>query len=201
MGQVFKDGKWEEGKAAPQQLREDLRVLPSELITKDIDDPDRIHEIDPEHVADTYLDDYIKRAQGIDPDAPVKYAPPHLAEKYGLPPVGKVVKFTDQSKEKTQSQIDMFRLRVASVLLGNLQDQLIAGKVSENEQTRFYIWWPNNNVNEYHLKEGNPPPDSKRPKHLRGFQIHVDLNNPVPPAIVKDLEQNNPDLLESVNYG
>ena len=197
--QVFKDGEWQEGGAAPELLRDDLRILPGELVTKEIEEDHKIHELDPEHVADTYLFEYMERAEGRDPDEVPRVRDERLSNTWGMPPVGEEVPFSRYNPEQNQKFIDLFRARAASVALGNLLDRLRTGKISENEECVFHIWFPSDNLNHYERRAGNPPGESQRPKYLRGYKLHVDLNNPVPEMMAKAIAENNPELMESLH--
>lgn len=47
-----------------------------------------------------------------------------------------------------------------------------------------HLWFPQDNVNRYELRDGNPPADVDRPKHLRGQSLVIDIG--VIPADVWD---------------
>jgi hypothetical protein len=51
-----------------------------------------------------------------------------------------------------------------------------------------HLWFPENNVNHYELREGNPPGDSQRPKHMRRFRIEIDILC-IPESIQKLLDE------------
>ena len=149
--QVLKNGIWQEGSAGPELAREDLRKLPANYVTKDIGDPDKIHELDAPHVVATYLEDFKKAEEEA-------AAGPTIADILGATriPVG-------EAAPLSQVRIDIERLVVIRGELGNMLRE------GRPEPRILHLWFPEDNVNHYSVRDGNPPADSQRPKHMRGF--------------------------------
>jgi hypothetical protein len=204
--QVFRNGKWiDNDKAAPENLRADLRELPSELVTKDGDDPYKVHADDPDHVLETIVYDYGKHdGDPSKADAETKIKDPKFQDVYGLPLIGSVARLNWCGKDRAQWVIDLWRLRAAKALINSLVGDVEGGNIPERVSTVWHLWFPDNNLNNYELREGNPPPDSKRPAYMRGLDIVVDLNCPVPPIVdrfIEDYSGAAPALVSDLTQG
>ena len=157
----------EAGRASPELLREDLRALPSELLTKDAGDADRIYESDEAHVQQSILRDYATAAAGKTPEA---------EDKLGAEAV--------RGGRLTQESVDFVRLRVMRAISTN--------DLTPGEKLKVsHLWFPRDDVNAYELRMGNPPADSQRPKHLRRLRLEIDLSTGrLPETIVDKLPLN-----------
>lgn len=169
--QVLRNGKWEEGSASPELLRDDLRSLPGEYVTKDIAEPNKIHELDPQHVVNQILDDKVTGKDSSKLDDKEKPRDPEFDE---VPP--------GQTRELYQKGVDVVRLRVLKSLVERQILRLKRGANLVDLKVR-HLWFPENNLNHYELRTGNPPPDSERPKHMRGFRLELDVLH-LPQSIV-----------------
>lgn len=152
-----KDGTWAEGKASPKLLREDLRELPGDYVATDTDDPDRIHELDAPHIVEAIAHDRHREEQDESEGAAL--------EKVPFPGPG-------ESAPLNQWLIDIVRFRIFSTLVESLFNQYASG--GDPDVDPRHVWFPENNVNHYHLRPGPPPPDVERPKHLRNWKLAVD---------------------------
>jgi len=141
--------KFQSGKAAPELLREDLRALPSEFLTKDIEDGTRIHEIDDPHTQED-LKDQLQEEKSALPPLPAGA------------PVGEVVPLN-------QWQVDLVRLRAMQSVIH------AESRKAKPDLSVRHLWFPRNNVNEYALRRGNPPSDRERPVHLKGLRLEIDV--------------------------
>lgn len=146
---------WSTGKAAPALLRPDLRELPAEVVTSDVDDPGRIHPIDPPHVAATTLAEHAVAQM----DKPTEQAKPEAPTLIWRP--------------VTQGDVDLIRLRVMGAIV---EDQIRRHAAGEPiDLSVRHLWFPENDIRVYSLERGNPPPDSLRPKHLRRLHLEIDV--------------------------
>ena len=175
---IGENGRWREGTAAPESLREDLRELPSELVTKDPSSPDQIHELDPPHIVEDLVYQHEKRQRDAD-------KPPELAELLEPfeAPIGEVVPLTQQ-------RVDFVRFRLIQTRL-----RLIERKAREGQEVDLFepvhVWFPRDKVNEYTMHKGFPPPDvlgswpNGRPRHLLRLHLAVDVLSP--PKSIRDI--------------
>jgi hypothetical protein len=178
MKKVFRNGKWVEGKAGPEHLPEDLRKMPAKFLTKDTGDPDRIHQLDDPHIRKALLREQTQKEIQIHKKEPIEGL--HRA------PLGEVVPLR-------QDFIDVEKMHVMRGLINGQLREVEAGTRSEPDlETIHYLWFPENNVNSWVVKVGHPPPDSERPKHLRGFDLVVDLMN-IPQRIRDELKSRGMD--------
>ena len=155
---VDKHGKETEVKGHKHKLRSQpgLQHLPSELVATDDDDPDKISIFDAPHIQKELIEEHDKRAQ----------APAKKNSKY--PPVAQPGEYISL----TQFQIDIVRLRVCKAVT-DVHMEEVRQKAFKGIPSR-YVWFPENNVNEYQLRMGNPPSDRDRPKHLKRFKLEID---------------------------
>lgn len=153
---------WEENKlvVGPKSrgkgklLREDLRRLPKELLTDEIEDGDKVHELDPEYVRDEVALDAYEKAVN----------PPEPEEE---PEVG-----VPEWKPVRQDFVDMIILRVMKALLESAMARIERG--AHHGLKVYHLWFPRNDIREYELRPGNPPGDAERPEHLKHAHIVVD---------------------------
>jgi hypothetical protein len=152
------DGKWREGSAQPAQLREDLRKLPSELVTTDIADPVKVHELDSEHVRDQLVNDFVARANGMPTsiDGEAQQSLSEQAEKL------------QASLAFNQTNINKWRLKAMFNLLN----------CSEPEPFHGYVWFPRADFDAIELREGPVPMPGKRPAHLKDKDLEVNPFDP-----------------------
>jgi hypothetical protein len=152
-----KTGIWENGKASPEQLQNGLDKLPSSYVTKDADDPSRIHELDPEHIVGALSDEISDREAGIVEEKP-KNLP--VLKKFDRMPC-------------SQENIDLIRLRILKVLVDKNFD--LVNKGSKPDNSVRHVWFDEDDIyGPYGLRDGNPPPDSDRLPHMRGKSIEID---------------------------
>lgn len=172
---VFRDGKFvkEEAKGT-SQIAEHLRALPGEFVAKDIDDPDHIHELDPAHVVGDMKFDLEKKYLGehVDKrDVLVMARAERMKKAFEVIPPG-------DRAPLTQARIDAVRLRVINELIQSAHACMKRGEDYGYLMKPHHIWFPEkDNVNNTELRRGNPPSDYGRPKHMRGFDILIDITN------------------------
>jgi hypothetical protein len=175
---VFKDGRWQDGKASPQALREDLAALPADYVTKEEGDAERIHELDPPHIVKALTRERFLSETVLPPEKP--------EDALTRAPLGKVVPLR-------QDFIDVEKLFVMKGIIKGQMVEIEEGTRKEPDLTSiWHLWFPENNVNNWVVRPGKPPPDSERPKHMRGFDLVVDVMN-IPQRIVDELRKRGVD--------
>lgn len=160
------------GKAAPKQLDEELRKLPSDSVTDDIDDPDRVHQDDAEHVRESII--YDKEQAEKKAEAPT--SPQEEVDKLPAVKPHEYVLLRDLGFERRQWEIDVIRMRIMKALLATACSEIEANKPVDLEAVHHVWFAPPGEVNAYQLREGNPPPKSERPWWLHNIELHVVLN-------------------------
>lgn len=134
------------------QLPPQLRVLPSEAVTKDIDDPDRAHALDPQHIVNDIAKDYLEERK----------APEQKPEAF---------------RPVTQEEVDLRALLVCKAIVAT--NRLLHRSRQEPRWHVRHLWFPENDARVYELRDGNPPADSERPDHLRRIDLVVDPTAPL----------------------
>lgn len=174
---VLKGGQFvEKERPAPALLPPELRSLPGEYVTKDTGDPDKLHPLDTEfpHIVDSV----VHEKQVAEREAQKEKAPRDDGLKRA--PVGEVVPLR-------QDFIDVERWFAIKGIVKSQLTALQEGLITEPDITTIrHLWFPEDNVNNILLRVGRPPSDSQRPKHMRGFDIAVDLLS-IPPSIVDEM--------------
>ena len=157
-----KDGsdEWVENELTGHKLKlenlpQEIRNLPEDLIATDLADPEKIHKYDAPHIIDELSEDYIKAQET-----------PKEIKKLKCAQVGEYVPLS-------QWEIDVVRMRVIKNTVDSMMTWAERGVTPD--YTVNHLWFPENNVNHYELRKGNPPSNSDRPKHLHGFSIEVDV--------------------------
>jgi hypothetical protein len=162
-------------KASPELLPEVLRKLPSDLVTKDIEVEDKAHkeDIDTPHVIKSIAKDRAKQELGEKPIDPFAKEPEPIP---------------DEDPRLNQHMIDIRRLCVLREWANTQKSFIARGKPSDVSVK--HLWFPENDHRNYVLRSGNPPPDSQRPKHLRGYHLEIDLGaKELPGEITKLLKE------------
>jgi len=172
---VYKEGKWEDGKASVKHLREDLRVLPSDRLATDSDDPDKIWETDDPHVVESIVYDTDKAerkaSEGPDPKAAL-----------GLPGAGEATPVTQA----------MVWRAMASVCLHSVKHEFNRRwpayiETGEWKREVKHMWFDTNNINDRALKKGKAPVDKERPEYLKKLALDIDVLDP-PENVVRLLQ-------------
>jgi hypothetical protein len=154
---------WEEGKAAPELIAPHLRELPADYVTKDIADDKRVHEYDDRHIVDDLVGDRQKaETETGEPDALAEAANLSRAEIGHPCPL-------------SQLEIDVVRFRVLSSMVTQHLRAMQNDPGYDPDFAVRHLWFPENDVNHYELREGNPPAVRDRPKHLRSYELELDL--------------------------
>jgi hypothetical protein len=186
------NGEWVDGKAKLEHLPERLRVLPSDLVTKDIDDPDRIHADDVPHIRKALIYEEQNRLTGRMNDVRVRWGEANTIhpkiEKWLNGPV-------------TWQGVALIRTRILRVMALGQMDR-IQGHL-ETDLSVKHVWFPENRASMYELRDGNPPADQDRPKYLRGIDLSLDLRSNALPGGLADIMRDEyvtiDDLLGSFN--
>lgn len=172
MPKVFRDGKWTEGKASPELLRPELRELPANRLTKDIDDPDRIHALDSPHIVAALNDEITEREadERIDP----------LGKRtldYGLPGPGEAAPLSQRLVYRRIAM--MYALTWEIHFERRWKEFLQSGRWKPEVQ---HLWFPEDNINHYTTRPGHAPENKRRPKFMRGLYLDFDLLDPPKPV-------------------
>lgn len=144
-------GKFEEGQAAPWQPPEQLRGLPSEWVTKDTSDPDRIHELDAPHIVEALSDDLAKAEQTVkkpDQDSAFK----DLDLKNG---------------PFDQRHIDVLRFKA-------LRGMIKRAQRPEHLKRLYHVWFKEPKLSAFEMRRGRPPLPRDRPRHLKDKDLILD---------------------------
>lgn len=157
-------------------LRPDLRQMPGDLVTKDIDDPDKVHPLDPEHIHLSLADEYIERQTAED-------APTPEPQKFSV--------LHKRVSDLGQDGIALVMLRVFRELANTRATRVRRGGYVD--LTVKHMWFPKDSFDQYSLENGNPPPDSQRPKYLRGMELVMDLFS-IPKCVRRLIERHGGDL-------
>ena len=173
-------GEWEDRAASVELLPDNLRSLPAEIVGKDVDDPDKAHVLDAQHVVNTIAKDYGK---SID-DKPSDNTTEKVAKKLWAPGPG-------ERAPVRQWFVDVAKMRVIARLITKAVGEHAAG--FEPNIDPCHLWFEEDNVNNYFLRMGNPPPRKERPRFLRDIDLTVDITNP-PRSIVDLLKAKGIDL-------
>lgn len=177
---VFKDGKFVEGKAGPEQLPEHMRALPSSFITKHEAEGDKVHELDPPHIVEALVKDLTEKEQ---PKPTLDGLPLAVqALSASMAPLGAVVPLN-------QRRIDVVRFRIIRSRIDRLCKEAEAGTIKLEDALKNvdHVWFPEDNVNKYELRKGLPPPNSMRPKRLHNYRLELDIMN-WPQSVIDALE-------------
>lgn len=175
---LTEQGEWREGAAAPRMLPDELRKLPGELVTRDVDDPDKAHDSDAPHVVRSIVRDFAK-AQAPEPETQDK-----AVKKLWAPGPG-------ERAPVRQWFVDVAKMRVIAALVNRAVDDFGAGL--DADLSIKHLWFATDNVNDYTLRSGNPPARRDRPKHLRDIDLVVDVIDP-PKSIVELLRAKGIDI-------
>lgn len=161
------DGTWYEGKASPELLREDLRKLPSDYITKDTSDDTKIHELDAPHVVEAIKYDKAKEVE--EAENPTPDPKPEKKLKSEVEP-GRDIPFTQVADP--QFEVDLIRFSIIRAIVTSAAEGAIP---EEGLFARRYVWFPKNNLNIYELRQGNPPANLERPAYLKNIDLFIDI--------------------------
>ncbi len=167
------------------EVGDHLKSLPSDYVTKDISDPDRIHKYDAPHIVDALAKERAK------PKNQKKSIFDILRKQGKIKPHGRGYRLDPLN-------VDVIRFRVIQALVGGLMKRMELPPVHEQylekpDLSIHHIWFPEDNMDKYELRAGNPPADADRPPHLRGLDLEIDIVI-WPKRIVDLLKQDNPNF-------
>jgi hypothetical protein len=170
-------------KASPELLPEHLRVLPSDLVTKEIEVEDRVHAEDPKHIVKALASDYADKELGKKPHDP------------NAEPEGPKV----ESKRLTQEAVDVRRLSVMRRWATTQKERILNHKPVDMGVKHLCFPDPDSHE-EYGLHDGNQSACIERVssggrikfcqhlKHLKGLELEIDLGaGQLPGTIVEKL--------------
>ena len=182
---VLRDGELTE-KDGPsvENLREDMRKLPGDYVTKEAADGDRVHIDDEDHVRETIIIDRqaaeAKEEAGGE-KADINKEAPNLGESEAHTTI-----------PLNQRRVDNVRFRAVWGLITGAQQLWKEGQLWEHKLEHHHLWFPEDNVNNYELRPGNAPAPNLRPKHMERIELFVDPLNP-PESVRWQLEMRGVD--------
>ena len=185
MRQVLKDGAWVDGKAEPEGLPEHLRILPGDVVSKDVDDPNRVHQLDAPHIVSSLAKEHHNKQL-----AGKKKTAGKVLKKLRAPGPGEIAPVT-------QWYVDVTKMRVIQQMAGLAVAQYEKG-LRPDLESPVYLWFPTPNVNQYEIRKGVPPIKRLRPKWLRDIDLRLDLLDP-PRSIVDVLKRQGIDIKHEFN--
>lgn len=160
------------GKLLPERLRQ----LPEELVAKDDQDPDRPHELDPKHIvqnlAEEFEENQILRG-GLNEEQWAKKKNEEAAAE------------SRKKKPVKQEFVDLIVMRAIKNEIDHAHYLWRHGK--KHEFKVLHLWFPEDDIRVYELRDGNPPADSRRPRHLKGLKLEVDAKAGIPPRILAQI--------------
>lgn len=142
-----------------------MRRLPSEMLTFDADDGDKVHEHDAAHIVDAIEQEHLE-----------KWGEVKKREPRPDPMEADDVLEDLEDWRLTQQHIDVIRLRVMSAWAKTQTNFLAQGHAVDWNYK--HLWFPENDLRIYEMRDGNAPPDSSRPQHLRGMELAIDIRDP-----------------------
>lgn len=149
--QAFKPGK-----AKPALRPEFMRSIPESYTTKDIADGDKVHELDAPHI----VEELVHQQKQAEEGQKARTLPQALeALAAAIAPLGERVPLN-------QTRIDLVRFRLIRTRI-----QRAAAANDMSLLRVFYVWFPEDNVNVYEIRDALP---EKLPKHLRGYALEID---------------------------
>lgn len=168
------DGTWVEGPASPELLPKHMRAIPSDWVTKDSDDPDRIHADDASHIVSSLAKEKAKhKAEKADVKAEL--------DKLWAPGPGERAPITQWFVDVARTRVGMSWLRVVVAQLANapiinaaeVADAIVAGERIPDLEGHLIFPDPHN-VNEYVFAHGvDKKKNSQKHKKLRGIDTNV----------------------------
>ena len=186
-----KDGnRTEVEKLSPEQLEPELAAMPGDLITKDEADEERIHELDAPHIRAALADEWDKKQlEEKKPDEKNL-----LNEKWGIKP--------GTAAPLNRERVAAARFRVMREIINTAVNYAATGepgKGMKHLKKRRHLWFDKgDNAGAYCWRDGNPPADSDRPKHMRGYDLHLDALNP-PREVVDELKKHGIHLQDAID--
>ena len=149
-------------------LPEGLRELPSELVTKDAEEEDKVHRLDPKHVRLSLTDEYF--------------------DKHTKEPEVEAEKPKNKWLPVKQEFVDLVILRAMAAIIETEESRQARGHPPRHPV--YHLWFPENDLRVYELRKGNPPPATERPRHLRSIDLVVDITHL--PRRIKDMIRKDP---------
>lgn len=147
-------------------IREDLRKLPGDLVTKEHPDGSRIHELDPPHIVDKIAQDYRE-----DPDIYTK-GPRKPDPEYKLK--GTITRYGQLGIDFRRINVYMATCR--TIVKRNERNQFSCiNYIIEQAKCPLYIWYPKDDLLSAELRKGHAPSNGSRPKWLKNKDLWVNI--------------------------
>lgn len=148
-----RENHYAKSRGTGELLPKELRELPADLVTKDAEDEDRVHVLDPAHIREALKNEYFdKLKEGEEPEPE---------------------KIDNEWRPVKQEFVDAVILRAMASIIETKKNRLARGWAIG--PTVYHLWFPRNDITEYSLREGNPPANIRRPAHLKNIDLVVDI--------------------------
>jgi len=148
------------GKGA-KLLPEHMRKLPGDIVTEDIAEGDKIHELDPPHIRSNILDEQ---------KAALKGKPLTESEVIGkLKSAG-----PGETVPISQFEVDIIRFRIVAQRIKTSMGDALNG-VEPNTELMHIFFPDKRNVNQYELRPGKPRNYLPEYKHQKDLDTIVDI--------------------------
>lgn len=176
-------GRFVEGRAKPAQLDPELRALPSEYVTKEVEDGSKIHELDPPNIRESLQEDFAK----------AEAAASEQSEEDKLRELQESNAFREAYREfaipgpeasrddcwPTQARVDWLRFTTARQKILTARDNARLGAPAGSQvkwlRNLQHLWFPTLDVRNCEVREGGEPPHLTRPGRLKGLTLVVDV--------------------------
>lgn len=177
------------GKAKPALLDPELRKLPGELVTKELEDGTKIHELDPSHIRGALQEEFAENQA----KAEKRLNPKERFEALLNDPasaLGEVVRrFVVPGPEAnlgdcrlTPERVDWNRFQALRQKVKSAVELVANGDADVNVAMKWlrclqHVWFPQDDIRISEIREGRAPPDRDRPRRLKGLTLEVDVFN------------------------
>lgn len=179
---VLRDGKFEHVEQSVELLPDQLRQLPSELVTKHIEEQEKAHALDPRHHINM-VKRMRRKAEKADRSPSDKKWDAVLRDLVGNHAVDAVLPLS-------QYRIDILKAKLQMQLLRNAAIEIGQGKTTLSAIEKFvgHLIFPENNCFNMVFLPSPQPPNKLLPKHLRHYNLEVRLLGDLPRAFLEELK-------------
>ena len=172
---LTEDGAWEQRAATPKLLKENLRGLPSELVTNDDENEKLAHELDPAHIVKAVVKDHARKLMREE-KGENKEKVDDILLRLKKPMIGKIIPLS-------QREIDVVIFRTISTIRSEWAMALQAGFVSDMEQ-KFHLHFPSDNVNEIFIHKGPTPHNCETDSRCHKNKYTMKYRTTVDPLVI-----------------
>lgn len=170
---VLRDGKFvpKEGYDQGLMTPENLRSLPSELVTKEDADDSKAHALDPQHIVKSFVSEWEQKEKA------------DLQGKASIDAISDLFRASLTPRPFTQYHIDIVRWRVQLNLINQAADAE-SRALPIDADAGGWLYFPKPDVRSYSWREGEMPRKwGRMEQHLAHKKLEVRVFGPIPPAI------------------